>query len=41
MRLEFSENKLKTIFEVTDERKLLLLHFSTEDFCEEKINEKA
>ncbi len=41
MRLEFCENKLKTVFEVTDEKKLLLLHFSSADFCEEKIDEKA
>ena len=41
MRLEFCENKLKTVFEVTDEGKLLLLHFSNADFDESKINDKA
>ena len=41
MRLEFNENKLKTVFEVTDEGKLLLLHFSASDFDESKIGEKA
>lgn len=41
MRLEFCENKLKTVFEVTDEGKLLLLHFSNADYDESKINDKA
>lgn len=41
MRLEFFENNLKMVFEVTDTGELLLLHFSNTDFDEKKINEKA
>ena len=41
MRLEINENSLKSVFEVTDEGKLLLLHFSKSDFDESKIGEKA
>ena len=40
MRLEFCENKLKTVFEVTDEGKLLLLHFSNADYDERVISAK-
>lgn len=41
MRLEFKEQDLKMVFEVTDENNLLLLHFSKSDFDETKIIDKA
>lgn len=40
MILKFNECELKTVFEVTEDKKLLLLHFSTDEFEEKNIEEK-